>query len=938
MHSIRFAAPDLPLIVSGFVFAWLVVVVLEARAQGSRARRLARVVVRSAILLAIALAIAAPSLREDEVAPHRRVVLLDRAVRAIPGGAEAADALLARARATSAADGGALDVFDFDLEARRSDTGAPRPATRDAGPAPRSRVAPALAAAALAVREDESAVVILASDGRAESAGAADALRRLDERAIPVRAVAIPAAAPPARTRPSVEPLDVPDVVRNPFAVRTRVRDATPGSMATLVLDGKPIEASTRALAADGEVSFDDLVWAPGLHDVAIVVAAGESTGADAGPAVLARTLVRVASAPRALIVARGEIGALLRRTLSSQDFVASLVAPASAGEALVADGALDLVVLDSDATPSLPPSFMTALLERVRAGMGLWIAAGTSTEAWASLGQSVLAPVLPLVPLEPPVSPLPPDPPPASPPRPAPPNPDDKPDPGPGIVADPRPEQALPISLLLVIDRSGSMANEGKLGMAVRAAEEAASTLAPTDRVGVISFADEPTLDTPIAPVALATAVGVVPPLKADGDTDIYGALALAARTMAGETNPIRHVLLLTDGMQTGSAFFSDLVARMAEDRITVSTVGLGQAINEFVLKRIATLGRGRYAYAPTPNDLPRVLTRDTRTIVGERTERVARERLARMNDTDHPPPARPPGPDEPERSPPASPTPPPPSESRPPPPPPAPPTVPPAPLLRMRPHEALLGLDPRELPSIGMPRTSKAATPTSVILVRQTGEPVLAAGRAGLGRVIALALPVTDPGFVGWAGATRLVAQSARSVAAPSGAGPEAVVRVESDARGDRLRVAVPEGVDASEVAARIRVRRRDAGGIENATVVGTDGGEGSDVVYRLPPSTSDRAEVLVEARPEEGGEPVPLPPIAYLPSKGPPPRIGSDPTGLGAGLPGRVTPSDDASLFDVPTKRRSTDHPLAPWLAALAVLLLPVDVGLHRRGRAA
>ena len=175
----------------------------------------------------------------------------------------------------------------------------------------------------------------------------------------------------------------------------------------------------------------------------------------------------------------------------------------------------------------------------------------------------------------------------------------------------------------------------------------------------------------------------------------------------MAPETSPIRHILLLTDGIQTGSAYFTDLVRRMAEDRITLSTVGLGQSINEFRLKSLARLGNGRFFFAPTPQDLPRVLTRDTRTVV---EERAARARLARLNDPDRlPRPSRP----RPLHRATLAPTPampPPPSESRPPLPPAPAPAIAPVPLLKMRAHEALLGLDAGAYPSVGMPRPARA------------------------------------------------------------------------------------------------------------------------------------------------------------------------------------------------------------------------------------
>ena len=750
----------------------------------------------------------------------------------------------------------------------------------------------------------ESAAVILASDGRADATGAAAEVSRLLDRGIPVRALAIPAPVAKAPRDPWFDALDVPDAVRGPFAVRAGVEDAGAGATARLLIDGvAATDHPPVPLSPDGEAVFDGLVLPPGLHDVAVLVEGGTRPGSPPSP-VVRRALVRVAAPPRVLVVSGGTTGAVLRRTLSSQGFSVSSVGASDADGALATDTTLDLVVLDSDAVPAMTFAFLDALLSRVRAGCGLIAAAGSSSEAWAALGRGPLAPILPLFPLDPPATPLPPGPPPpVTPPRPKPPRQDDPVDPGPGLVAETRPEMALPITLLLVIDRSGSMEDEGKLGMAVRSAEEAAATLAPTDRVGVISFSDEPTLDCPVISVSLAMSVGLVPQLKAAGETDIYSALALASKTMASETNPIRHVLLLTDGNQTGSAYFTDVVRGMAESGVTLSTVGLGHDVAEALLKKWAIQGGGHFFFAATSQELPRVMTRDTKAVLADRLDRAKK---ARLNDPERVPLPKPATPN----APPETPTVPPASESKPPPPLAAQSSVPPAPMLRRRPHEALRGLDPAKYPRIGMPRFAKPATPTSTILVRQSGEPVLCAWRAGLGRVLALALPVTDPGFVAWSDATSFVAEAARSVTPPSDEGPVAVVRVTHGPDGDRLRVAVPEGIDPSAVAARLRVRRRGPDGDRDATLVDTDGG---DVEFRLPPTTGDTATVLVESAVVEGGESRALPPISYVPSKGPPPVRGSEPEALGRTTGAPLFATDAADLFDLPKKRGSSDFPL-------------------------
>jgi hypothetical protein len=663
----------------------------------------------------------------------------------------------------------------------------------------------------------------------------------------------------------------------------------------------------------------------PGLHEVAVAV---EGPDATADGSAVARTLVRVHAPPRAVVVAEAGGADLARRALAAQGFDLTAVGPAEAGAALAAPGA-ELLVLDADAAVALTDDAANLLAERVRGGLGVLLLAGTDAQAWGRLAAGPLATLLPLRPAKPlPPTPPPPEPPP--PPRPPPPDPEPPPPaPGPGLSAEKRPEEALPVSLLLVIDRSGSMAVQGKLAMAIVAAEEAAASLAATDRVGVITFADEATVDAPFRPAATASAFGLVRAIRAEGNTDIHEALSVAERAMGAETSPIRHVILLTDGMQSGFAYFTDLVTGMADAGITLTTVGLGDRVDDVRLKSLARLGRGRYFFAASPRDLPRILTRDTRTILDDRGERADRARLADPDRKPAPPPEEPPTP-----PPPREPAPPPPP-SPPTPPPPAPPAPAEAALRRVRPHEALAGFEDADLPRVGAPLPSTVAEGGVLLVRRADGPPVLAAGRPGLGRVLAFALPSDDARFGAWPGAARLIAQAARSVLRPAEEGLVGVVRVTPSPAGDVLRVSLPEGFPPEAAAAAFQV---SVDGAEGALPARPLGLEDDEAAFLLP--SSGRGDALRVARVSvrgADGKTQDLPPITFLAGAAREVEEEADPTALAAAL--GVVPSSpaDARLFDVPRRSVPTDRPLAPWLVALAVLLLPLDAWAHRRASA-
>ena len=270
------------------------------------------------------------------------------------------------------------------------------------------------------------------------------------------------------------------------------------------------------------------------------------------------------------------------------------------------------------------------------------------------------------------------------------------------------------------------------------------------------------------------------MPPLRADGNTEILLALAAAERAMRDESSPIRHVILLTDGRPSRQVFYTDLVTRMADAGITLTTIGLGESINELLLKTLARLGRGRFLYAPGPRDIPKVFTRDTRRVLEARSD--AAKAAPRIDDPAAHPPAKPPA-----RKPaPRKPSPP----ARPPSPPAPEAAVPVAPvasrLARVRSHEALQGFEEGMLPVVGLPRPATLAPGAGLLLEREDKRPALGSprGRRSRARVARMA---AAPG------------QGVRSLLPPADETFAPVVRVAHEARGDVLYVALPDRGDS-------------------------------------------------------------------------------------------------------------------------------------------
>ncbi len=75
------------------------------------------------------------------------------------------------------------------------------------------------------------------------------------------------------------------------------------------------------------------------------------------------------------------------------------------------------------------------------------------------------------------------------------------------------------------------------------------------------------------------------------------------------------KHVILLTDG-KASTGGIRDLVSAMIAESITVTTVGLGNDLDEQLLKMIADVGGGRFHAVPDPNNLPRIFTKETEMV----------------------------------------------------------------------------------------------------------------------------------------------------------------------------------------------------------------------------------------------------------------------------------------------------------------------------------
>lgn len=170
-------------------------------------------------------------------------------------------------------------------------------------------------------------------------------------------------------------------------------------------------------------------------------------------------------------------------------------------------------------------------------------------------------------------------------------------------------------VAMALVIDRSGSMTGL-PMEMAKAACRATVETLQGDDLIEVIAFDSTPQRYVKMQPARYRSRIqNDIARIQPGGGTEIFSSLDMAYQDLSVVQARKKHVVLLTDG-QAPVQGIRDLATGMLAEAITVTTVGLGEGVNQELLRTVADAGGGRFHLVPDPNSLPKIFTRETELI----------------------------------------------------------------------------------------------------------------------------------------------------------------------------------------------------------------------------------------------------------------------------------------------------------------------------------
>ncbi|MCI0707998.1 MAG: VWA domain-containing protein [Ignavibacteriae bacterium] len=175
------------------------------------------------------------------------------------------------------------------------------------------------------------------------------------------------------------------------------------------------------------------------------------------------------------------------------------------------------------------------------------------------------------------------------------------------------------PMNISVVLDRSGSMASEGKIDYAKRALNSLIDQLTNDDILSIVIYDDYIDVLRPAAPVRNKWEVKrLVESVYARGATNLGGGMMEGFRQVEQYVSKefVNRVVLLSDGLANEGIVdpyqLNKIAKQYRSKSITITTMGVGLDYNENLMVGLANNGGGNYYFIESPNTLASILRKE--------------------------------------------------------------------------------------------------------------------------------------------------------------------------------------------------------------------------------------------------------------------------------------------------------------------------------------